>query len=124
MAITAIDEFIAEEKIDKSDDGWKTRLPKPPRLRFGDEARGKAELLQHPRGLVGKAAESRGLCGGTSPTLDVSAGSLRQRQPDKRQAQFGAGRAFTQQTDQALLCREVSGKALGHLTDLFERLLA
>ncbi len=34
VAITAIDAFIAEQQIDKSRSGWKTRLPKPPKVDF------------------------------------------------------------------------------------------
>ncbi|MEE2679485.1 MAG: peptidylprolyl isomerase [Myxococcota bacterium] len=34
VAIEAIDAFIAEQDIDKSSPGWKTRLPKPPKLTF------------------------------------------------------------------------------------------
>ncbi len=34
VAITAIDGFIAEQKIDKSSSGWKTRLAKPPKVDF------------------------------------------------------------------------------------------
>ncbi len=34
VAITAIDGFIAEQKIDKSSSNWKTRLPKPPKVDF------------------------------------------------------------------------------------------
>jgi cyclophilin family peptidyl-prolyl cis-trans isomerase len=33
-AIAAADKFIAEQKIDKSAAGWKTKLPKPPQLTF------------------------------------------------------------------------------------------
>jgi len=33
-AITAIDRFIAEKSINKSQSNWKTRLPKPPQLTF------------------------------------------------------------------------------------------
>jgi len=33
-ALAAADKFIAEQKIDKSAAGWKTRLPKPPQLTF------------------------------------------------------------------------------------------
>jgi len=32
--IEAIDAFIAAQSIDKSQDGWKTRLPEPPKLSF------------------------------------------------------------------------------------------
>ena len=34
VAITAIDGFIAEQKIDKSKSSWKTQLPKPPKVAF------------------------------------------------------------------------------------------
>jgi peptidyl-prolyl cis-trans isomerase B (cyclophilin B) len=34
VAIQAIDAFIAEQKIDKTASGWKTRLPKPPQVEF------------------------------------------------------------------------------------------
>jgi cyclophilin family peptidyl-prolyl cis-trans isomerase len=34
VAIAAIDAFIAEKNIDKSASGWKTRLPKPPKVDF------------------------------------------------------------------------------------------
>jgi len=34
VAIAAIDAFIAEQHIDKSAPGWKTRLPKPPQVEF------------------------------------------------------------------------------------------
>ncbi len=34
VAIAAIDAFIAEKNIDKSASGWKTRLPKPPKVEF------------------------------------------------------------------------------------------
>ena len=34
MAITAIDEFIAQQNIDKSNANWKTGLPKPPQVEF------------------------------------------------------------------------------------------
>ncbi len=33
-AIQTIDAFIAKQKIDKSRDGWKTRLTKPPKAKF------------------------------------------------------------------------------------------
>jgi len=33
-ALAAIDAFIAEQKIDESQSGWKGRLPKPPKLEF------------------------------------------------------------------------------------------
>jgi cyclophilin family peptidyl-prolyl cis-trans isomerase len=33
-ALAAVDKFIAEQKIDKSAAGWKTKLPKPPQLTF------------------------------------------------------------------------------------------
>jgi cyclophilin family peptidyl-prolyl cis-trans isomerase len=33
-ALAAADKFIAEQKIDKSGAGWKTKLPKPPQLTF------------------------------------------------------------------------------------------
>jgi peptidyl-prolyl cis-trans isomerase B (cyclophilin B) len=33
-AIQAIDAFIAQQKIDKSDPSWKTRLPRPPKVAF------------------------------------------------------------------------------------------
>lgn len=33
-ALAAADKFIAEQKIDKSAAGWKTKLPKPPQLTF------------------------------------------------------------------------------------------
>ncbi len=36
MGIAAIDQFIAEQSIDKTADGWKTRLPKPPRVEFAE----------------------------------------------------------------------------------------
>jgi len=34
VALAAIDRFIADQKIDKSASGWKTRLPRPPKLAF------------------------------------------------------------------------------------------
>jgi len=34
VAITAIDEFIASEKVDKSNPSWKTSLKKPPKVEF------------------------------------------------------------------------------------------
>jgi cyclophilin family peptidyl-prolyl cis-trans isomerase len=34
VAITAIDAFIEKQDIDKSKPGWKTRLPRPPKLEF------------------------------------------------------------------------------------------
>jgi cyclophilin family peptidyl-prolyl cis-trans isomerase len=34
VAIAAIDEFIAQQGIDKSNDDWKTQLPKPPQVGF------------------------------------------------------------------------------------------
>ena len=34
MAIDAIDAFIAEQQIDKSNPAWKTHLPKPPLVEF------------------------------------------------------------------------------------------
>jgi cyclophilin family peptidyl-prolyl cis-trans isomerase len=34
VAIAAIDTFIEKQKIDKSKSGWKTALPKPPKLEF------------------------------------------------------------------------------------------
>jgi len=37
VAIEAIDVFIEEQKIDKSQPGWKTRLPRPPKLSFDDD---------------------------------------------------------------------------------------
>ena len=37
VAIEAIDVFIEEQKIDKSVPGWKTRLPRPPKLSFDDD---------------------------------------------------------------------------------------
>ena len=36
VAIAAIDEFIAKQKIDKSKSSWKLRLPKPPEVEFDD----------------------------------------------------------------------------------------
>jgi cyclophilin family peptidyl-prolyl cis-trans isomerase len=33
-AIVAIDRFIGEQAIDKSQPGWKTKLPRPPKLEF------------------------------------------------------------------------------------------
>ena len=33
-AIAEVDKFIAAQKIDKSSPGWKTKLPKPPKLTF------------------------------------------------------------------------------------------
>ncbi len=33
-AIAKLDDFIAEKKIDKSQTGWKTKLPKPPKVAF------------------------------------------------------------------------------------------
>lgn len=36
VAIAAIDAFIADQDIDKSDPSWKTRLPKPPKVEFDD----------------------------------------------------------------------------------------
>jgi peptidyl-prolyl cis-trans isomerase B (cyclophilin B) len=37
-AITAIDAFIAEAKIDQSTEGWKTSLSKPPMVEFDEDA--------------------------------------------------------------------------------------
>jgi peptidyl-prolyl cis-trans isomerase B (cyclophilin B) len=34
VAVQAIDKFIAEQTIDKSNSSWKTRLPKPPQVTF------------------------------------------------------------------------------------------
>jgi peptidyl-prolyl cis-trans isomerase B (cyclophilin B) len=34
MAVKAIDAFIEQQKIDKSDAGWKSHLPKPPKVEF------------------------------------------------------------------------------------------
>ena len=34
MGIEAIDAFIAEQDVDKSDDDWKTSLNKPPKVAF------------------------------------------------------------------------------------------
>jgi peptidyl-prolyl cis-trans isomerase B (cyclophilin B) len=34
MGVEAIDDFIAKQKIDKSNTDWKFRLPKPPKVRF------------------------------------------------------------------------------------------
>jgi cyclophilin family peptidyl-prolyl cis-trans isomerase len=34
VAIVAIDEFIAEQKVDKSKSGWKTSLKQPPKVEF------------------------------------------------------------------------------------------
>jgi cyclophilin family peptidyl-prolyl cis-trans isomerase len=34
VALAAIDTFIEKQKIDKSKSGWKTALPKPPKLEF------------------------------------------------------------------------------------------
>jgi cyclophilin family peptidyl-prolyl cis-trans isomerase len=34
VAVAAIDQFIAEQKIDKSAPGWKTHLPLPPKVGF------------------------------------------------------------------------------------------
>jgi cyclophilin family peptidyl-prolyl cis-trans isomerase len=36
VAITAIDGFIAEQKIDKSNSSWKTQLAKPPQVEFDE----------------------------------------------------------------------------------------
>ncbi len=36
MGIAAIDEFIAEQKIDKSNSSWKTQLAKPPQVEFDE----------------------------------------------------------------------------------------
>ncbi len=33
-AVAELDKFIAEQKIDKSAAGWKTKLPKPPKVEF------------------------------------------------------------------------------------------
>ena len=33
-ALAAIDKFIADQKIDKNASGWKTKLPKPPKVEF------------------------------------------------------------------------------------------
>ena len=32
--VAAIEKFIADQKIDKTKEGWKTRLPKPPKVAF------------------------------------------------------------------------------------------
>jgi peptidyl-prolyl cis-trans isomerase B (cyclophilin B) len=37
VAINAIDEFIATQKIDKTASGWKTRLTKPPQVEFAKD---------------------------------------------------------------------------------------
>jgi cyclophilin family peptidyl-prolyl cis-trans isomerase len=36
VGIEAIDEFIAQQTIDKTDPRWKTKLPKPPKVAFDD----------------------------------------------------------------------------------------
>jgi peptidyl-prolyl cis-trans isomerase B (cyclophilin B) len=36
-ALAAIDRFIAEKKIDTKSDGWKQRLPKPPKVEFAPD---------------------------------------------------------------------------------------
>jgi cyclophilin family peptidyl-prolyl cis-trans isomerase len=36
VAVAAIDTFIEKQKIDKTDDRWKTKLPKPPKVEFDD----------------------------------------------------------------------------------------
>lgn len=38
-AISAIDAFIAEQKIDKADSGWKNNLTKPPKVEFESGSR-------------------------------------------------------------------------------------
>lgn len=35
-AVAAIDQFIDEQSIDRSQQGWKTRLPQPPQVEFDD----------------------------------------------------------------------------------------
>ena len=37
VAVQAIDDFIAQQKIDKSGAAWKTMLPKPPQVGFDDK---------------------------------------------------------------------------------------
>jgi cyclophilin family peptidyl-prolyl cis-trans isomerase len=37
VAVAAIDTFIEKQKIDKTDDRWKTQLAKPPKVEFDDE---------------------------------------------------------------------------------------
>ncbi len=39
VAIAAIDRFIAEQSIDRSQKGWKTSLPRPPQVEFDASAR-------------------------------------------------------------------------------------
>ncbi len=39
VAIASIDRFIAEQSIDRSRDGWKTRLPRPPKAEFDPSKR-------------------------------------------------------------------------------------
>jgi len=39
VAIQAIDAFIAKQDIDRGEEGWKTRLPEPPKVEFDPDAR-------------------------------------------------------------------------------------
>ena len=50
-AITAIDAFIAQQKIDKTQPGWKTSLPQPPKLTF-DPKRKYYWILQTGKGRL------------------------------------------------------------------------
>ena len=50
-AITAIDAFIAQQKIDKTQPGWKTGLPQPPKLTF-DPKRKYYWILQTGKGRL------------------------------------------------------------------------
>ena len=50
-AITEIDAFIAQQKIDKTQPGWKTSLPQPPKLTF-DPKRKYYWILQTGKGRL------------------------------------------------------------------------
>ena len=51
QGVAAIDAFIAEQKIDKSNPNWKTQLPKPPKVKF-DASKSYYWLLKTNKGDI------------------------------------------------------------------------
>jgi len=90
--VAQIDDFIAASKIDRKRDGWKTRLPQPPRLTFD----GKDLLLEarHQQGRdQGQAAAEGGADARVEHDLPDAARLLRRAQvPSRDHRLHGAGR--------------------------------
>ena len=53
MGVEAIDDFIAKQKVDKSNSDWKFRLAKPPKVRFDP----KKQYFWHIQTNVGRSEE-------------------------------------------------------------------